>query len=434
MKASVSLGAPVAPAPAGSVGLPSRLGLRGLVVRTVLRWAVGGYLGLLALAERLGPRTRPRSGGEHVLLTLNFHAPGWPRALLGPLTRSPRCDRLTLVTTAEVSGLDGAELIHPPRWLHAVAGATVARLVTFAIVAMRDRPSVVGGVHLLLNGLVAGLVAPAVGAQSLYICVGGPNEVVGGGLHSENRLFGRLAGADDVLERRLVRVARSFDAIVAMGRSGAAYFRERGAKGRLAVIPSGVDPSQRPATVTRDVDVILVARLVPLKRLDLFVETMARVAAEVRSLHAVVIGVGPMLEPAQELARARGLEGHIRFLGREPDAFSWLARAKVFLLPSDTEGVSISLIEAMLCGAVPVVSHVGDLGDVVQQGVTGFLVRDRTPDNFAAPIITVLNDAGRRAQLSAAAEATARQFTPDTLATRWTDLLAPNTAPPGSRA
>ncbi len=414
---------------------PASLGVRGLIVRTTLRGAVGAYLAALALARRLGPRKRPPAVGEHVLLTLNFHAPGWPRALLGPLTQSGRCARLTLVTTAEVSGLDGADVIHPPRWLCAIAGATGARLLTFARVAMRDRPSVVGGVHLLLNGLAAAVVAALTGARSLYVCVGGPNEVVGGGLFSENRLFGRLAAADDVLERRLARAACSFDVIVAMGRSGAAYFRERGAIGRLAVIPSGVDPSQRPATATaRDVDVMLVARLVPLKRLDIFVETIARVAAVRPSVRAVVIGVGPMLEPAQALARARGIEGQIRFLGREPDAFAWLARAKVFLLPSDTEGVSISLIEAMLCGAVPVVSDVGDLGDVVQQGATGFLVGTRTPDEFAAPIIELLNEAGHREQLSLAAEAAARQFTPDTLAARWTDLLAPEPMTPASRA
>jgi glycosyltransferase involved in cell wall biosynthesis len=170
--------------------------------------------------------------------------------------------------------------------------------------------------------------------------------------------------------------------------------------------------------------VILVARLVPLKRIDLFVETIARVAAQVPSIRAVIIGSGPMLEPGRAQAQALGLDGQLRFLGHEPDVFAWLARAKVFLLPSDTEGVSISLIEAMMCGAVPVASDVGDLADVVQHGVSGFLVRDRTADAFAAPIVELLRQEPRRELLSAAAKRTAEGFTPATLAGRWETLLA----------
>ena len=59
-----------------------------------------------------------------------------------------------------------------------------------------DRPDVIGGFHLLVNGLLACLLARLSGARSLYFCVGGPAEVLDGGLLSENRIFGRLQHPD----------------------------------------------------------------------------------------------------------------------------------------------------------------------------------------------------------------------------------------------
>jgi len=50
---------------------------------------------------------------------------------------------------------------------------------------------------------------------------------------------------------------------------------------------------------------------------------------------------------------------------------------------SDSEGLSLSLMEAMMCGLLPVVSHVGDLEDLVKDGINGYLVAERTPQEFA---------------------------------------------------
>jgi glycosyltransferase involved in cell wall biosynthesis len=399
--------------------------LRGLATRWILRGGMRTYLVVLRIVQRVGPSVRRAdSAPQDVLLTLNFHAPGWPRALLGPLAASRRCGRLRIVTTAAVSGLDAVEVIQPPAWLRAVCGSTIARLVTFAWVAARSRPHVVGGVHLLFNGLAASLVARAIGARSLYVCVGGPNEVAGGGLWSENRAFALLPGPDPTIERQLIAAAQSFDRIVTMGTRAADYFRSQGITTPAHVIPSGVDGSvYRPGAGARDVDVILVARLAPVKRVDLFVETIRRVSEALPSIHAVIIGKGPMREASEALARQLGIAKNVTFLGHEPDVSAWLGRAKVFLLTSDTEGLSISLIEAMLSGAVPVVSAVGDLADAIEPGVNGFLVSDRTPAGFSAPIIELLTQPERCSRLSVAAREAATRYDPEAIGRKWDAVL-----------
>lgn len=395
------------------------------IVREVLRASLRVYFVALRLAAWIGPRPAPWGHAPaDVLLTLNFHAPGWPRALLGPLARSSRLGSLRIVATADAPGLEGVVVIRPPRWLVGVCGSTLARLATFAVVAVRTRPMVVGGVHLLFNGLAASLVARLAGARALYICVGGPNEVAGGGILSENRAFSLLPRADATIERLLLTAVSSFDYVVTMGTRAAAFFRTHGIEAPAFVVPSGVDDTQFPAGgADRDIDVIVVARLTPVKRIDLFVETIRKVADVRPSVRAVIIGRGPQREPAEALARRLGVADRIAFLGYEPDVAAWLRRARVFLLTSDTEGVSISLIEAMLSGAVPVVSDVGDLADVVTTNVSGMLVTGRTGDAFAGPIADLLERPERWAVMSASARQAAERFGPDAIAQRWDAVL-----------
>ena len=67
-----------------------------------------------------------------------------------------------------------------------MVGGTPARLLTFAWLALRERPHVLGGFHLLLNGLVTQLLARLCGARSLYFCGGGPTEVLDGGVNGSS--------------------------------------------------------------------------------------------------------------------------------------------------------------------------------------------------------------------------------------------------------
>ncbi|MGH9237796.1 MAG: glycosyltransferase [Vicinamibacterales bacterium] len=397
-----------------------------VALRGALRAGMHLYLRALQIARVRGRRTRAATGGHDVLITAHYASAGWGRALLAPLAASLRCRRLRLVATAPDPGVPGLEVVAPPRWLRAVCGATVARLMTFVAVAVRTRPDVVGGVHLLLNGLTAALAARLAGARAMYICVGGPSELVGGGIHSENRLFGRLAAADSRVEHQLLEATRAFDLIVTMGSSAQKFFRTRVAEPRCEVIPSGVDADvYLPGREPRDVDLIVVARLVPIKRLDLFLQVVRLVVSEVPDVRAVIIGDGPLHASLEAQAAALNIAGHVTFRRGEPEVAPWLRRAKVFLLTSDTEGVSISMIEAMACGTVPVVSNVGDLADAVTNGRNGVLVDDRSPEAFARAAVPLLQDPARWNDMSSAARAAALRFDRRAIARRWDEALTP---------
>jgi L-malate glycosyltransferase len=393
--------------------------------RIVVRATLRAYLVALRLAMRLGPAARLPVGGHHVLLTGTFNSDNWILAHLGPLAASPACRRVTMVATSRVPIVDKVEAVYPPRWLQRIAGDVGSRLLMFAVVAARTRPDVVGGFHLLINGLVAALTARATGAQSWYFCVGGITELRDGGVWGENRYFARLRWPDPVVERLLLRATSAFDLIITMGSGAVGELRRRGVTDpRFEVISGGViDYGPPDHERLCEFDAILVARLVPIKRIELFIESIATLRAIRPQTRAVIVGDGPLRQELSEHARRLGVDDAIMFAGHQDDVRAWLRRARVFVLTSRSEGLALSMMEAMMEGLPAVVPRVGDLGDLVDDGVNGYLIESATSDAFSAHLGQVLSDEPTYRAFSENARAAALRFSVAGATAAWDALL-----------
>jgi L-malate glycosyltransferase len=369
--------------------------------------------------KRLGPQEQLT-----VLLTGTFHSANWAVAHLHPIAEALAGGRLTIVTTYPLLERPGLVVVQPPRWLRATSGDVGARLLMFAWTAVRERPDIVGGFHLLFNGMVAALVGRLVNAATMYFCVGGEAEVVGGGIRSENRLLGKLSAPEEAIERLLVDVVKRFDIIVTMGTGAAEFFRTRGIQGYLYRNGGGIDTRRfqpgRPAD--KDIDVLFVGRLAPIKRVDRLLDAVFS-AKPSRHLKVVIVGAGECLAELESRSRELGIEACVTFAGQQADVGSFLRRSRVFALTSESEGVSLSMLEAMISGVVPVVSDVGDLGDVVQDGDSGFLVADLAPKTFAERFLTLLDDDAQLAAMSERAQQRAREFSLEASAVSWQSLF-----------
>lgn len=405
--------------------------LTGRVVRYGIRSGLALYLAFVRVALRVRRAPRPSGDGRYeILVTLKFYSDNWAVAMLRPMALAPSCARLRVVAASPVPALEKVEALYPPSWLRRLVGDASARLLTLLWVALRSRPHWVGGFHLLLNGLTAAVVAPLVGSRSFYVCGGGPAEVLGGGGRAENRLFGLMDRADPLVERRLLQAVDAFDAVVTMGTASVRFFQERGVTARLAVASGGIDGSLfRAEGDERDIDVIALSRLFPVKRLDLFLRALRCVADVQPGVRATVVGTGPLRGDLERLAHELALESHVHFAGFQPDVAAWLRRARIVMLPSDTEGLPLSLVEAMLSGAVPVASRVGELADLVEDEVNGYLVAERTPEAFAAPILALLAEPGRLRRFSSAAREAALRYDMTAVSQRWDAVLRSGEAP-----
>ena len=393
-------------------------GLFPALVRTAL-WV---YLRVLQVVQAL-PRRRP-DARANVLLTGTFVSDNWLRAHLQPLAAADACGRIWMVASRRVPDIPNVRGVYPWGWLARVVGDVPARLLTFAAIAIRTRPHIVGGFHLLFNGMAAALLAPLVGARSMYICVGGPAEVLDGGIRAENRLFSRLRVPDPRLERQLIQATRGFDLIVTMGSGAKAFFRSGGCRGAVEVMPGGVDGQRYvPPTRAPQTDLLLVGRLAPIKRVDLFLGAVRRLADEMPEVRASIVGDGPLRAALERRAADLQLAPHVEFRGARAAMHDEFARAAIFVLTSETEGLSLALMEAMMSGLPAVVPDVGDLADLVEDGANGFVLRDHTPEAFAAALARLLRDPELRLRFSRAARRMAERHEMRAASARWTDVL-----------
>jgi glycosyltransferase involved in cell wall biosynthesis len=92
------------------------------------------------------------------------------------------------------------------------------------------------------------------------------------------------------------------------------------------------------------------------------------------TLTAVIVGDGPSRGQLEQLSAELGTTEQIDFVGYRDDVHIYLQRSSVFVLTSESEGLSQAMVQGMLCGLPAVVTNVGDLQDLVDHGVSGFLI------------------------------------------------------------
>ena len=403
------------------------------VYHRLMRGLTGACLVALGMAKFIGrrPRARRDERGATVLLTGRFESDNWIRSHVQPMAESQACARVWVVAAAPVPKIPKVEGIVPARWLMRLIGATPARLLVFAWVGLWRRPDAVGGFHLLVNGLAAILLARLVGARSLHFCVGGACEVLDGGVHGDANPFTRMETPDAVVERRLLRAVNACDLMITMGPRAIEYYRRRGVNTEFRVISGGIDAEAfSPCDGPRATDLILVGRLAPIKRIDVFLRAVRLVAEERPGLSAVIVGDGVLRELLERLTRELGIERQVRLVGRQDNVSQWLRQAKLFVLSSDSEGLSLALMEAMMSGLPAIVSNVGDLPDLVDDGVNGYLVERRSPEELARRILELLADDGKRQAFSRAARQAALRYSIPSASRRWDAVLGQLQSPP----
>ena len=131
---------------------------------------------------------------------------------------------------------------------------------------------------------------------------------------------------------------------------------------------------------------VSVARLSPEKDISTLIHAVSIVIRSIPSFRLEIAGDGPCMQDLRRLSIELGLDQHVCFLGEVRDVPSLLARASLFVLPSLTEGISLTLLEAMAAGLPVVATAVGGNREVVSDGETGLLVPPASPAALAFAI------------------------------------------------
>lgn len=137
---------------------------------------------------------------------------------------------------------------------------------------------------------------------------------------------------------------------------------------------------------------VTVARLSPEKSIHTLLRACAVAVRERPSFRLKIAGDGPCRAALESLRDELGLEGVVTFLGPVDDVPALLAEAGMFVLPSLTEGISLTLLEAMACGLPVVATRVGGNPEVVVDSETGLLVPAGQPEILARAILHLDRD------------------------------------------
>jgi glycosyltransferase involved in cell wall biosynthesis len=174
-------------------------------------------------------------------------------------------------------------------------------------------------------------------------------------------------------------------------------------RGRWKVIYNGIDTalplvrergeSYRALGIPNDAPVVgLVGRIVAVKAPELFLKAVALASKDVPGLRALVIGDGPLRPEAEAHARRLGVEQRTVFTGLREDVPDLLAGMDVLVFSSTREGLSIAMLEAMAAGVPVVATRVGGNPELIDSGVSGFLVPSGDAPALAAHITDLLLD------------------------------------------
>jgi len=208
---------------------------------------------------------------------------------------------------------------------------------------------------------------------------------------------------------------RAVDRFLAVSGAVARTLEEAGVDpARITVVPDGLHPDSfvnAPVPPAPPFRLVHVGAFDGSKGQDIAVEILARLGR--RGLDATLLFLGEGPERAAVAARAAALDvaGRCVFAGEVGDVAARLAASHLLLLPSESEGAPLALVEAMAAGC-PVLAHaVGGIPELTAHGAAGGLVSSLAPEAWESAAFSLLVDSEERARLCVAGRSVAGERT-----------------------
>ncbi len=165
---------------------------------------------------------------------------------------------------------------------------------------------------------------------------------------------------------------------------------------RVVTIPPGVDLKSFDNTERRPdnqgIRLGMVGRLERIKGPDIVFRAMPKVVKRLPDVKLYVIGEGSMLDELNEMARMGNFSDSVNFIGYSDNVAKCLKAVDILVCGSRSEGFGLAAAEAMAMGIPVVGSDVGGMREVVENGVTGYLVPVEDTEALAEAIVEIAQD------------------------------------------
>jgi glycosyltransferase involved in cell wall biosynthesis len=321
------------------------------------------------------------SGSEAHLLSLlpRLRGRGWDIRFLMLHEHEPGAWDFARELTARGIPLDSIPL---------AADVDPVAFVRLAGYLVRRRPTILHThlVHADVYGQLTGAIA---GVPIRFSTKHGFNEFrENPGFALGDRAIASLAHAHIAISRGLARYLEDVE-----GFDGASF----------EIVHYGIEPDGEPRSWSGGAPQLLcVGRLIPIKGHIVLLRAFAEARRSIPGLQLAIAGRGP-LEPAlRALAKELGVDDAVRFLGYVAPVQGAIEESAVVVVPSMGEGFGMVALEAMERARPVVAAEIGGLGELVEDGVTGFLVPPGEAEPLAAAITSLASDPALAARMGEA--------------------------------
>ncbi|RJP20679.1 MAG: glycosyltransferase [Candidatus Abyssobacteria bacterium SURF_5] len=308
---------------------------------------------------------------------------------------------VSLVRGLDPKRFDSVACIRENSWMHRQLEQKC--VLSFLTVPRTYDVRFVAGLRKLIKQLHIDLVH----SHEFFMNFYGTAAAAAAGIPSIATVHGQTPYAAEKLRRRLAcRLVASRGCMVAVSNQVAARFHnEVGiSRDRIRTIYNGIDidvygDNERLDDLRHELNlpagtplVGMVGNLYPVKGYPFFLEAMSLVKQKFPLANFIICGRGKLQAELEMQARHLNLSGSLKFLGFRPDVPRLLRLMDVFVLSSLSEGLSLSILEAMAAARPVVVTDVGGNHEIVVEGETGFLVQPRNAKALAEKVCYLLGN------------------------------------------
>lgn len=191
------------------------------------------------------------------------------------------------------------------------------------------------------------------------------------------------------------------------------WAKDMGYKGKLEIVPNAVDTSmfsieyyegelaelkEEFGKKSDDKWLITTSRLVKKNAVDDVIRALSQLSENIKF---IILGIGPDMEMLKDLAKERGVENRVKFLGlvNSKEIPKYLKISDIFIRPSLSEGFGNSFVEAMAAGVPVIATQEGGIADFLfdvkrnpDRAATGWAVDTKSPESIANAIKDILNN------------------------------------------
>lgn len=307
-----------------------------------------------------------------------------------PFSFLEEIEEIVIFSEKEGFKIPKCRYISNPGWLITLRPSSINKLlrliyepVQLLYYTILLKPDIINGIYCLPKGLNSLIVSKLTHTKCLV-------SVIGSQLEVETELPLRR-----LWENINVCLLKRCDAITIKGKVDSAFLFSKNVDPKKMFTLNGAIDTEKfsLATGNRPIDLLFVGTFYELKGPDRFLQIIHKLKSIFPKIKAVMLGDGIMLSGIKKMATDLDLRESIIFEGYQKSTVSYFQMSKIIVLPSRSESLPTSMLEAMSSGCVPVISDVGNVREAAENNVNSKIVSDyRDIDGFVNCIKDLLAD------------------------------------------